>query len=404
MARTATFFKDDDFEFMTQIALGAVAYRAAETGEVLATAARIKSGDYASWVREWEATAERVRGVAATSEAAGRRVSAREAFLRASTYYFNAAFFVVGTGDGARLPELWRTHRDCFERAAALFDPPFERVAIPYEGTTLEGWWFAAAGGGRRPLAILNNGSDGTVTDMWVQGAAAGTERGYHCLAFDGPGQGQALFEPGLHFRPDWEAVVTPVVDYARSRPDVDPERIALLGVSQAGYWVPRAVAFEHRIAAAVADPGVVDVSEAMTSQLPGSMKKQLDEGKQDSFDSRIHLVERFSKSLRYTMKFRSLPYGTESPYEMFKRAGQYRLDLEAAKQIRCPLLITDPEHEQFWPGHSKRLAELVGPSATLIPFTAEEGGDGHCEPRAPALRAQRIFDWLDEQLGVPRG
>src|ERR687891_2661254 len=110
MARTATFFKDDDFEFMTQIALGAVAYRAAETGEVLATAARIKSGDYASWVREWEATAERVRGVAATSEAAGRRVSAREAFLRASTYYFNAAFFVVGTGDGARLPELWRTH------------------------------------------------------------------------------------------------------------------------------------------------------------------------------------------------------------------------------------------------------------------------------------------------------
>jgi hypothetical protein len=159
-----------------------------------------------------------------------------------------------------------------------------------------------------------------------------------------------------------------------------------------------------EQIAAAVADPGVVDVSEAMTSQLPGSMKKQLDEGKQDSFDSRIHLVERFSKSLRYTMKFRSLPYGTESPYEMFKRAGQYRLDLEAAKQIRCPLLITDPEHEQFWPGHSKRLAELVGPSATLIPFTAEEGGDGHCEPRAPALRAQRIFDWLDEQLGVPRG
>jgi hypothetical protein len=398
------FFKDDDFEFMTEIALGASAYRAAEAGEVLATVARIKSGDYASWVREWEATADRVRAAAEASESAGHRVSAAEAHLRASTYYFNAAFFVMGTDGGDRLPELWRTHRDCFEQAAALFDPPFERVSIPYEGRELEGWLFpaaAAADGGPRPLAILNNGSDGTVTDMWVQGAAAATARGYHALTFDGPGQGQALFEQGLHFRPDWEAVVTPVVDYALSRDDVDPERVALLGVSQAGYWVPRAAAFEHRIAAAVADPGVVDVSEAMTDQLPGSMRKLLEEGKQEKFDSQVHLVERFSKSLRYTMKFRSLPYGTSSPYEMFKVAQEYRLDDELASQIRCPLLITDPENEHFWPGHSQRLAELVGERATLMPFTAAEGADGHCEPRAPVLRAQRIFDWLDEQLGV---
>jgi hypothetical protein len=398
------FFKDDDFEFMTEIALGASAYRAAEAGEVLATVARIKSGDYASWVREWEATADRVRAAAEASESAGHRVSAAEAHLRASTYYFNAAFFVMGTDGGDRLPELWRAHRDCFEQAAALFDPPFERVSIPYEGRELEGWLFpaaAAADGGPRPLAILNNGSDGTVTDMWVQGAAAATARGYHALTFDGPGQGQALFEQGLHFRPDWEAVVTPVVDYALSRDDVDPERVALLGVSQAGYWVPRAAAFEHRIAAAVADPGVVDVSEAMTDQLPGSMRKLLEEGKQEKFDSQVHLVERFSKSLRYTMKFRSLPYGTSSPYEMFKVAQEYRLDDELASQIRCPLLITDPENEHFWPGHSQRLAELVGERATLMPFTAAEGADGHCEPRAPVLRAQRIFDWLDEQLGV---
>jgi hypothetical protein len=402
VSKAPRFFKDDDFEFMTEIALGAAAYRAAEAGEVLATAARIKSGDYQSWVGEWEASAERVRGLAEASRGAGHRVSARDAYLRASTYYFNAAFFVVGTPEGERLPELWRAHRDCFERAAALFDPPFERVAIPYEGAALEGWFFRAYGADeRRPLAILNNGSDGTVTDMWVQGAAAAIARGYHALTYDGPGQGQALFEQGLHFRPDWEAVVTPVVDYARSRDDVDPERIALLGVSQAGYWVPRAVAFEDRIAAAVADPGVVDVSEAMTSQLPASMRKLLEQGKQEKFDSEVHLVERFSKSLRYTMKFRSLPYGTSSPFEMFKLAGEYRLEPETAKRIRCPLLITDPENEQFWPGQSRRLAELVGGSATLMPFTAAEGADGHCEPRAPTLRAQRIFDWLDEQLGV---
>ena len=402
MTKAPRFFKNADFEFMTEIALGAAAYRAAEVGEVLATAARIKSGDYQSWVAEWEATAKRVGALADSSREADHRVSARECYLRASTYYFNAAFFVIGVGDGQGLPRLWRAHRDCFERAAALFDPPFERVRIPYEGTALEGWFFPAERADEaRPLAILNNGSDGTVADMWVQGAAAATARGYHALTFDGPGQGQALFEQGLHFRPDWEHVVTPVVDYACSRSDVDPDRIALLGVSQGGYWVPRAVAFENRIAAAVADPGVVDVSEAMTSQLPGSMRKLLAEGNQKKFDSEIQMVERFSKSLRYTIKFRALPYGTSSPFEMFHLAQEYQIEPETAKRIRCPLLITDPENEQFWPGQSQRLADLVGESATVMPFTAAEGADGHCEPRAPTLRAQRIFDWLDEQLAV---
>jgi hypothetical protein len=404
MAKGPRFFRHADFEFMTEVVLGAAAYRAAEAGEVLAAVGRIKDGDYGSWVREWEATADRVRAAATASEDAGHRVSAREAYLRASTYYFNAAFFVVGTRDGDRLPKLWRTHRDCFERAAALFEPPFQRVAIPYDDSTLEGWFFAADDSGkRRPLAILNNGSDGTVTDMWVQGAAAGIERGYNCLTFDGPGQGQALFEQGLHFRPDWEAVVTPVVDYVLTREDVDPDRIALLGVSQAGYWVPRAVAFEHRIAAAVADPGVVDVAETMIGHLDGSTRRLLEQGSQQKFDSRVRTVERFSKSLRYTLKFRSLPYGTDSPYEMFKLASDYRLDEETAKSIRCPLLITDPENEQFWPGHSRRLAEMAAGPTAPIRFTAEEGADGHCEPKTPALRAQRVFDWLDEQLRVGR-
>ena len=47
----------------------------------------------------------------------------------------------------------------------------------------------------------------------------------------------------GLVLRPDWEAVITPVVDYALTRPDVDPARIALIGLSLGGYLAPRAAA-----------------------------------------------------------------------------------------------------------------------------------------------------------------
>lgn len=402
MSRGSRFFKDDDFEFSTEIVLGSAYYGAADVGEVLATVARIDSGDYASWCGEWRSTAEYVEEIAKRCDGSGRRRSAFEAYLRASSYWFQVAFYALGT-KGATVEDLrtlWRRHRECFESAARLADPPWERVAIPYEGTELQGWFFRGRPeGAPAPLVILNNGSDGTATDMWVQGAAAGVERGYNCLTFDGPGQGHGLYEQGLHFRPDWEAVIGPVVDYASARADVDADRIALLGVSQAGYWVPRALAFESRIAAGVADPGVTDVSETMIGQIPGSMRRLLDAGEKEKFDRQMHWGERFSKAARFTMKFRALPYGTDSAYDMFTAAREYALDAETAARISCPLLITSPEHEQFWPGQSDRLAEMVGDNATVVGFTVAEGADGHCEPKAPGLRCQRIFDWLDEQL-----
>ncbi|NDH19569.1 MAG: dipeptidyl aminopeptidase, partial [Actinobacteria bacterium] len=68
----------------------------------------------------------------------------------------------------------------------------------------------------------------------------------------------------------------------------------------------------------------------------------------------------------------------------------------DVAGQITCPILITEPEDEQFWPGQSRQLFDLVGsPVKELMSFTAKEGGNWHCEPKAPQLRAQRIFDWL---------
>jgi hypothetical protein len=394
-----TFFKDDSFEFMMLQALGTTYHRGADIGECLSAAASIKDGDYEGWYGAWLATADRVRGFAEHGVAKGHRASARDAFLRASTYYNTAAFFLDGTSDPSRLLPTWKAHRECFDEAASRFDPPFEKVEIPYEGTTLPGYLFKVDdSGSSRPLLILNNGSDGTVTDMYLMGAAAALERGYNALTFDGPGQGAALFVQGLYFRPDWEKVVAPVVDFALKRPEVDPEKVAIQGVSQAGYWVPRAVAFEHRIAAAIADPGVVDVSTSWSARLPQEMQELLERGQKQEFDRYMEEGMQSSQSLRYTVRFRMRPYGTDSPYEAYKMVEQYSLD-GVADKIRCPMLVTDPENEQFWPGQSHQLYDVLTCPKELVSFTAAEGADSHCEPKALSLRDQRIFDWLDETL-----
>jgi hypothetical protein len=395
------FFKDEQFDFETRIALGSATYRAAEVGEVLATISRIEDGDSEAWFREWTATGRRLAEAAGASATAGHRISARDAYLRACSYLFVATGSLDGTDDPGRLTEAWREHRRAWERFCELSDPPIERVAIPYEDTELVGYAFRPREGGRRPALILNNGSDGPVNSMWVNGGAAAVERGYLAITFDGPGQGHALIEQGLPFRPDWEAVITPVVDHLLERDDVDPERIALQGISQGGYWAPRAAAFETRIAAVVADPGVMDVSTSWTDHLPSGMRKELERGDSDKFDRQMAWGTRFSPARRRTLAFRMRPYGTDDPYEAFRAVLAYNLR-DVVDRIECPVLVTDPDDEQFWPGQPQQVHDALGERSTLVRFTAEEGANWHCQPMTPGLRDQRVFDWLDRTLGLP--
>ena len=222
----------------------------------------------------------------------------------------------------------------------------------------------------------------------WTGGIAAALGRGWNAMTFDGPGQNAALVRQRLAFRPDWEKVITPVVDFLAARADVDREKLALLGVSQGGYWVPRALAFEHRIAAAVTDPGVVDVSATILRHLPHVMIKLLEERDREKFDRDVDWTLRISPSTRSMLALRMRPYGVSTPYEFFSTARDYALTDELIAQITTPVLITDPDNEQFWPGQSAELFGKLTGTKAIIAFTQEEGADSHCEPRLPACAA----------------
>jgi hypothetical protein len=133
---------------------------------------------------------------------------------------------------------------------------------------------------------------------------------------------------------------------------------------------------------------------------LPDVMRKQLAEGRTGAFDREMRIVERLSASTKATLAFRGAPYGLvdPTPSALYETVLAYRLGDEVA-DITTPMLITDPEGEQFWPGQSQRLYDLLPGEREIARFAARDGADRHCEPLAPAQRAARIFDWLDARL-----
>lgn len=397
------FFADDTLNFQGLFALAGAGYGASEVGEVLTVFNRVHArGDtYAAFFDEFLREGRRLRERADDARRRGHLVSARGAYLRAAEYFNQALFFTLASSEPTRAHEgaVYREMEDAFARAGALFRPAWERVRIPYGKTTLPGWFLSPPGAEmRRPTIILNNGSDAQNIDAFVQGGAAAVERGWNALIFEGPGQGANLFLRNMPFRPDWEKVITPVVDFVRARRDVDRRRVALAGVSFGGYLVPRAAAFEHRLAAIVADGGVHDAFVSWSDELPREMLEMLYAGRKSEFNAYwAEGQSEFPATFRFNIAKRAEIYGSGSFYDQLRLASRFRLTESLARRITTPSLMIVAELEQFFPGQARTLyGWLRAKPKTLMHFTIAEGAQYHCEPMAPQLRNERVFDWLE--------
>jgi dienelactone hydrolase len=406
-------FDDPDFNFNALFALGGVAYGAGDVGEIFETVNVInaRGPSYQSYYDSFLATARRVSQIADEAAKAGHHISARSAYLRSAQYFDQALYFVLGTTTpqhealvAAAMDRMW-------DRAAQLFEPAFEPVTIQYENTTLPGYFLTPPGRRiKRPTVIITNGSDKQHVDLWAYGAAAALERGYNVLLFYGPGQGTTLFQRGIGFRPDWERVITPVVDHLYHRPDVDTGRIALVGSSFGGELVVRAAAFEKRIAAVCSDPGSVDTWLAYPEHLrslfhPGATANEVNSVWNQQIVPSLDAGGRFAFAKRPEIYSASLLRQARrgEPITDFWTFGQLAMRFTNAhvlERVTAPVLVTSYELEQFYAGQAAQLYAALTSPKTLVRFTVAEGAQYHDAPQAPQRHNQVILDWLDDTLG----
>jgi pimeloyl-ACP methyl ester carboxylesterase len=366
----------------------------AQIGEAWAIAAEIRAGDAASWYKAWSSYADRLYDLAVKSDAAGHRVSARNAFLRASNYYRAAYIFMFALPIDPRVIEAYEKQTDSFQKAAALFERPIEVLKISYENRTLPGYFIKPdASNTARKSLLCTGGYDGTCEELFFSIAGGALKRGYNVLIFDGPGQGGALVTQKLPMRADWESVVTPVVDYLLTRPDVDSARIALYGGSFGGYLAPRAAAFEHRVAACIADAALFDPAALGKKMFPPEIASAL--AKND-----VAVLETFFNKLqentiqRFILGRGMWVHGATTPWEYFKIFQAYSL-ADVAKNIQCPTFVAEAENDRRRGGGKDLYNALQCPKDYVL-FAASEGAGEHCEAGAREVFFQKMFGWLD--------
>jgi hypothetical protein len=201
----------------------------------------LRSVDRESWAAAFSALAAPHEERAAKAAEKGDHATARRESLIAYDCYHVARY--PAPNSPGKLA-AYRRSQENFHKAARYFDPPLERVEMPFRGRTGEG--IASLGILRKPKSVARP----PVVVLWGGIDAFKEERpsdpylnsGLATLAIDMPGVADAPLAGSEDGERLWDAVF----DFIASRTDLDGERVGIHGGSTGGYWATK-VAHTHR-------------------------------------------------------------------------------------------------------------------------------------------------------------
>jgi len=362
------------------IAKGMAPWGAVALGEIDMVTQRLHARirEPQAWWEEWGAMAEQVERVADQAAAEGRDATAGNYYLRAGNYYYTGERMLP---PGDQKLAMYRKSLRCSHEGLTRRYPTLEIVDVPYEGTALPAYFLKSpTAKGPAPTIVLFDGLD-NCKEMSV--LFAGVElafRGFHTLAIDGPGQGEALRLRNLPSRYDYEVPGTAAYEYVAGRKDVDPKRVGIMAYSAGGYYAPRAAAFEKRYCACVAWGPHYDY-HAVWEKRWEAMKK----------DGTKVATSHFQ--LPWVLGVPDMDAAMEK-LKKFTLAG-------VAERITCPMLVCWGEEDKLTPREvADQLYNAVASrEKTLKIFTKEEGGAEHCQVDNRQVGTDTIADWLQAHV-----
>jgi 2,6-dihydroxypseudooxynicotine hydrolase len=321
-----------------------------------------RTTDWKDWGPNWLAVGQVHEALGREAQRHGRLLSAAQAFQRAAWCYHLGKFLWFEDLD---------MHADLRDRSVSVYrealpyiDPPGERLEIPFEGRFIPAHLRRPPRTGRGPLVLIVPGLDSSKEELFAIEDDF-LRRGMATLTIDGPGQS----ENSVHFaiRPNWETVITPLLDELAGQDlGVDQDRIGLMGISMGAIYGPRAAAYEKRIKALVGLAGPYTLGECWDALNP------LTRG--------------------------GYVFYTKSADEAEAKRKAYTLNLEGMlSKVTQPLLVIHGGRDRlFPPSHAERIAREAG-NATLVIYP---DGNHVCNNIAYKYRPL-MADWLADKLSV---
>jgi len=374
---------DMDFNFGT-VVLGSTVNHGVEIGEAFFAASQIKDGDAASWQEAWFKLARLAEARGEQALAGGHKVSARDQLQRAS-YYYRISLLSILPSD-PRLRERALKSRSLLKKAGTLFDPPLEYFEIPFEGTVLPGYFRKAAPGVKpEKTLIMIGGGETFAEDLHFYIGPQTHDRGYNFMTVDLPGQGLLPLE-GKVFRPDMNVPMKAVVDYALSRADVDPNRLAAYGYSGGGGFVPQAAMHDPRIKAIAMSSAVVD-AYPLFSTMPVVLATKKEIASWSTFHGNI-------------VKAVCWRWGVPMDQPSGLAPANKGFTFDPAKiAVPALLIIGEGEYKSEEVKRQQKLCmdKLTNPMKKMVITPTNEGATNHCVMENRSLVSQVLFDWLDD-------
>ena len=199
------FFKTFEFDFETRRLMWYCPFGGSDFAEVSTTVEKIRERDYESWYREWKNV-----GDILTSRKYLSETSKGKAFLRASRYYQAAEFFLHPIDP--RKIEVYEKSVDYFYHALSLLNISYQSKEIQFEEITLRTLYFRTSKMCRGTMLICS-GFDGLLEELYFTNVKAALEEGYNCILFEGPGQSHVIRYMNKAFIPNWDRVVSHVLN-----------------------------------------------------------------------------------------------------------------------------------------------------------------------------------------------
>lgn len=360
------------------------------------------------WQSEWSSLAEAVEADGQEYFDSGDAASAASAYLRAWNYYMTAERLSNHLAQSSL--KLYNSSLSCFEQALNLTNSPCQLVQIPYseQGSaySLHGYMCEAnSQEAAKGTILLMTGYDGTAELLLHSVGLEAVHRGYNVLAFEGPGQGSVSRFQGLHFRPDWEVVVSQVVEWLLHTYSeaFNEQSFILWGRSFGGYLAPKAFAAnQRRYSVLIADGGMYDFYQVALCSLPESLRDLWYQDR-DSFSNKLSSLQNYSLSLKSFLAFGELGFGSSEPKDIYLSAQSFWLEKNISGINARPVLVNDPALDSIAGNQSmifySQLPRPLSNHTEVLNLNPKRGAGLHCGVGSNSYTLNAEISWLDSVM-----